>query len=322
LLVCYYLRMGKINNYTIQKLQPYILSNELIQSYLKDLDQNANSDNNTKHKNQTIQENTNLNINPFPHPINNNTFKKHIVNTNSNLNSKINRTNKFDNDKPMWEKKEKEERRSLFWWFYILSHSMDEFNQIRPNQLFTFAQEERYRLIDVLRANKHVLKMHKINKFNEIESNLGCEPDLTLKTFMALCIVHGISIDIVDRKFMYTCECEDNSDEYYNTPTPESITKFKMITRINGGNMYSIKKSVTERERTENINTLLCTSGWEIKLKSIGGYSRSELLDICKRLDIFEFGTSTKTKPELHASIVSCLQPMMQDKPRNKKNNK
>ena len=309
--------MGKINNYTIQKLQPYILSNELIQSYLKDLKdlgQSTDADN-IDHKNQKgkkIEEN----INPFPHPINN-TFKKHISNSNHVSNS-----DRFDKPKLTCEKKEKEERRSLFWWFYILSHSMDEFNQIRHNQLFTFAQEERYRLIDVLRANKHVLKIHKINKFNEIESNLGCEPNLTLKTFMALCVVHGISIDIIDRKFMYTCECEDNSDEYYDTPTPESITKFKMITRINGGNMYSIKNSVTKRERTENLNTLLCTSGWEIKLKSIGGYSRSELLDICKRLDIFEFGTSTKTKPELHASIVACLQPMMQDKPRNKKTNK
>ena len=89
---------------------------------------------------------------------------------------------------------------SLFWCLYILKNGWFDFEV--ENRHFTVEKETKFKYIDCIKTPdiKAKLKMHKLTPFNKLEEDLAYNPQISLKTFAALCMIENINVKIVDEE--------------------------------------------------------------------------------------------------------------------------
>jgi hypothetical protein len=238
-----------------------------------------------------------LNNNVFT-KININKFTKHLELKNKPLindrNKKINQQKTTALNKTNKDFFKPRQKDSLFWCFYILKHGLCKYETDVGNNHFIIEKKEKFKYIELMRSveNKALLKLYKIKSLIELEDDLANKPQISTKTFFALCIIEKINVLLVDKRKAYECMCSDIETvhiihknilpiEYYIelNNTPDNIKYY-------GENYYKMQH-------------------FEGKLKSLSAYKLSELLYISKKLEI-DINTDIKlTKNYIYELIKS-----------------
>jgi hypothetical protein len=101
---------------------------------------------------------------------------------------------------------------SLFWCMYVILNGFNKY-ELLNNQHFIVEQHEKIRAIELLRANKSVLKEHKIKPFSELENNLTND-FLDIKTFFAIAIVSKLNVIYIHNRmyFDFFYDSESNNE--------------------------------------------------------------------------------------------------------------
>jgi hypothetical protein len=165
---------------------------------------------------------------------------------------------------------------SLFWCFYILKNGYSNYEMEINNQYFVVEKSEKFKYIDTLRKNKELIKLHKIRPFSDLEDELANKERISLKTFMALCIVENLNILLIDGRKTFELECADITEQ-----NPVHI-----IHRNSKTNEHSIELNVTDELLKQYRETYYKMESIDAKIKSIGTYKVDELLEMCKKLNI------------------------------------
>ena len=244
-------------------------------------------------------------------------FTKHIIKQSNNNKQSINKTDsikKFENkprvnieNKPsinieksiiketIYKPKQKD---SLFWCFYILKHGYSNYEMEINNQYFVIEKKEKFKYIEMIRNNKDILKLHKIKPFTELEDDLANKEKISVKTFIALCILENINILLVDKRKIFELTCVDITEQ-----TPVHI-----IHRNSQTYEHHIELNVTNNILQNYREKYYKMSSFDTTLKSIGTYKLDELIDLCNKLDINisknETDKKKKTKKEIYELLV------------------
>jgi hypothetical protein len=170
----------------------------------------------------------------------------------------------------MYKPKQKD---SLFWCFYILKHGFFNYEMEINNQYFVIEKNEKFRYINLLRNNKDLLKIHKIKPFTELEDDLAHKDKISIKTFVALCLLENINFLLVNKCKFYEFLCTDNNPIH-------------IIHRNNDSYEHSIELDTSEEIIKKYRDNYFKLSSFDTKLKSISSYKLEELIILCKKLDI------------------------------------
>jgi hypothetical protein len=181
---------------------------------------------------------------------------------------------------------------SLFWCFYILKYGISKYEMEIGNQYFVVEKKEKFDYINILRNNKNILKMHKIKPLSEIEDDLGNKDRITLKTFIALCLMEKINIIVIEKRKIYDFTLSDNPKI--------NIVHHNSISHENYIELSSNDDKVTQyRNEYYKMNTI------DNNLKSITSYKLDELIEICNKLNInIEKSDKKKTKKDIYELII------------------
>jgi hypothetical protein len=188
------------------------------------------------------------------------------------------------------------QRDSLFWCFYILKHGYSNYEMDIYNQYFVIEKKEKFKYIELLRQNKDILKLHKIKPFTELEDDLANKERISVKTFFALCILENINVLLVDKRKIFELTCIDISCE-----NPVNI-----VHRNGKTYEHHIETDITDNI-LNNYRTNYYISSLDGGLKAISSYKLSELVDLCKKLDInitTNEGEKKKTKKDIYELLV------------------
>jgi hypothetical protein len=238
-------------------------------------------------------------------------FTKHIIkqsNNNKQSNNKTDSIKKFENkprvnieNKPrvnietIYKPKQKD---SLFWCFYILKNGYSNYEMEINNQYFVIEKKEKFKYIEMIRNNKDILKLHKIKPFTELEDDLANKEKISVKTFIALCILENINILLVDKRKIFELTCIDITEQ-----TPVHI-----IHRNSQTYEHHIELNVTNNILQNYREKYYKMSSFDTTLKSIGTYKLDELIDLCNKLHINisknETDKKKKTKKEIYELLV------------------
>jgi hypothetical protein len=217
-----------------------------------------------------------------------NYYCKHkLINMNDN-NKIINNIKKkvdINNDNELYKIKYKD---SLFWCFYILKNGYSNYEINVENKQFIIEKEEKYKYVSILRNKKDLLKLHKIKPLTDLEDELANKEMINIKTFIALCLVENINIFIIDNRKCFELIIDDKNN--INIIHKEYNTNKYYIETKNDINKIKFYK-----------NNYLLMDNLDNKLKSINSYRLDELIDMCKRLDIYN---NQKTKKELYEILT------------------
>jgi len=92
------------------------------------------------------------------------------------------------------------EKDALFWCFYIMKYGFEKYEE--PNaRSFIHEKNMKFKCIEELREKKQLLKTHKVKNIKEdIEDELANKEQITMKTFIALCIAENMNILFIHKK--------------------------------------------------------------------------------------------------------------------------
>ena len=287
--------------YTLSIMNQYMITNEFIQSYIDyknkyvhtpQPNRNINNNSNNNEKSKSIITITT----PHPHPKLNNIYQKANISNNPRMNnvSTVPKTSIIQSQKssrppppPLAPQKY-----SLFWCFYLLKKGHFEYNMIGRNNFFTVEQEYRFYLLDQLKQNKHILKNNKLY-LSQIEPNLSKENDISIQTFIALCAVNNINTIIIDGQKMFK--------NIYDVDNPDIC----VLIKHNRG--YTMNFDLSKTKIIDYELTHLVFSGSMAKLKSVSGYTITQLIDMCRCLKISTNDIPKITKQTVYNKIKSTL---------------
>ena len=164
---------------------------------------------------------------------------------------------------------------SLFWCFFILKYGFSKYEMEIGSQYFLIEKTEKFKYIEMLRdkANKDLMKINKIKPMSEIEDDLANKERISVKTFVALCIMEKINVLLVDNRKIY--QSMNNDSPTINVIHRNSKT-FENYIELN------VTNSSIENYKETYYNVV----GFEDGLKSISSYKVDELHELCKKLKI------------------------------------
>ena len=165
---------------------------------------------------------------------------------------------------------------SLFWCFYILKHGLGKYEIEVGNQHFMIEKKEKFKYIELMRSaeNKALLKMYKIKPLIELEDDLANKPQISAKTFFALCIVEKINVLLIDKRKVYECMCNDSETVHIIHKNPTMSIEY-----------YIELNNTTDKIKYYGENYYKMPN-FEGNLKAVSSYKLNDLLYISKKLDI------------------------------------
>ena len=195
---------------------------------------------------------------------------------------------------------------SILWSAYIMLYGIEKYETIE-NQ-YVESNQFKFKLIEVLRQNKPVLKANKI-KLNATEECLVHKPFIALETLHAVAVCKSLSVCIVqDRKYY----------EIANGSSDGDGGAF-IIEKIKGKYVLYIAPN----KLIMDYLTYIRTNYWLMEsisapIRPISAYKLQDLVDISQKLNLpvvnvipGKFGSmgteKRKTKPELYEGIVRCV---------------
>ena len=180
------------------------------------------------------------------------------------------------------------EQNVWLWSFYILQNGLDEYKQLKRD--FSGERTLRFELIHVMEnASKEELKkLSKITKFNKLDciNDIGNSDKMSIKSFIALCMVHKINIVLKNNIFGQLFCFDEANDEYYEINIIDEHFVIKPKTRIECDNKFVMCKNIDK------------------PLSSVSSYRLPELQNIATKLQI---PLLKKTKQILYQEILAMM---------------
>jgi hypothetical protein len=206
-----------------------------------------------------------------PFLIHKNETKTEVIKKNIYKSNKKQKEIHHDENMNIYRPKQKD---SLFWCFYILKHGISNYEINVGNQHFVIEKKEKFKYVELFRNPKHreLLKLHKIKPLSEIEFDLANSDKISVKTFFALCIVENINVLLIDKRKKY--ELCMNDETIY------------VIHRNSESGEHSIEFNATSEKLQEYRNNYYHMETFESKLKCISSYKVSDLMELCRKLNI------------------------------------
>jgi len=189
------------------------------------------------------------------------------------------------------------ENDNLFWCYYIFVNGYTKYEMIDSIN-FINEKNTKMQYIEILRTNKKQLTPFRIRGLKDtVEDDLVNSRKISIKTFIALCIVSNLNVMFIHRRKYYEIKCD-----------PDNANNIFVIHQFDNPTLkYSYEENVSpeniEKYRTELYNSHSINS----PLKAISSYKVPELRDICKKLNIEDDIIKTKTKPQLYQLIIDTL---------------
>lgn len=178
----------------------------------------------------------------------------------------------------------------LFWSFYIMKHGLFTYEMNVLSQSFFTEKQEKFKYIELIRQNKELLKLHKIKNLASLENELANEKTISIKTFIAMCIIENINVYLVNNRKLYINILDET--------LPINII-FKNKNKSN----YCIDFQTTEEKINNYKENYLIMETFEDNLKSINSYKVNDLLIICKKLNLTISSDEKITKKYLYELI-------------------
>lgn len=177
----------------------------------------------------------------------------------------------------------------FFWCFYILHNDFETFQE---KNSFKEEQLEKFRLIEVLKEKKDILKpIYKTNKFkiniSEMINDLGSSIMIDESTFYGLCFLLTKNIALTKNKIMKLIQNDTSSHDYI---TIDLITKTMTLTPM----------------KLEMIqNKYFIVDNLEKPIKSEGTYKVDDLRQMASlfNVDVYDLNGKLKTKKILYQDI-------------------
>jgi hypothetical protein len=197
---------------------------------------------------------------------------------------------------PVHQEKEKEkekntifvpqEKDTLFWIFYVIKNGFADY-EYPGNTLFVKEKEEKFKLIEYLRLNKHLLKTNKIKNVKEdIEDELANKEVIGMKTFIALCIGYKINILFIHKRKCFDLISIEGNPYHIIQHKENHRPKQKFNQKNFNPNYYSYEMDPTQEMITNYKDNYF---KWDIidkPIKGLSAYKVDELLEICKKLEL------------------------------------
>jgi hypothetical protein len=184
---------------------------------------------------------------------------------------------------------------NLFWCFYVIKMGIEKYDMI-GNQHFVIEKEMKFKYIELLRSKKDLLKINKIKPLYELEDDLANKPQISLKTFVALCIIENINICIINKKKIFEFIYNDENLIFIIKRAEDSL---KFILELN-----NIK--ITDEKIKEYRNNYYQLNNIDSSIKSMASYKLDELNIIANKLgiNIISENNKKKTKKEIYETIL------------------
>ncbi len=247
-------------NHVINDLQDYMLYGKLLVQTLK-----TRSKMNAKHKIMTVNENS----------------------------------TEQEKEKEKLMKKEKErffypsQKDQLYWCFFIMKNG---FTAYEYPDVSTFVNEktEKIKCVTMLRENKQQLKGKKIKNIKEhVENELVNCSTITMKTFIALCIVANINVLYIQKRKCFEMIFDEDS--------PIHVVHDML------NDKYCYEPDASKEQIEHYRKTMFKWESIEKPLKAVGSYTSDELVELSKQLGLETMKSGEnkkKTKNELYEQIV------------------
>ena len=142
------------------------------------------------------------------------------------------------------------------------------------NQHFVIEKREKINYVQLLRKQQQrdMLKLHKIKPISEVEFDLTNNEKISVKTFFALCVIENINVLLIDRRKKY--ELQMNDGPVY-------------IIHRNGESLeHHIEFNATPEKLQDYRDNYYNMETFESKLKCISSYKVSDLMELCRKLNI------------------------------------
>ena len=218
-----------------------------------------------------------------------------------NTKHKIMTTNEdiFEKEKEKLMKKEKErffypsQKDQLYWCFFIIKNGFTAYEYPDVSS-FVNEKTEKIKCVTMLRDNKQQLKGKKIKNIKEdVENELVNCSTISMKTFIALCVVANINVLYIQKRKCFEMIFDEDSPIHV------------VHDMLNGKYCYEPDAS---KEQIEHYRKKMFK--WESidkPLKAVGSYTSDELIELSKQLGLETMKSGEnkkKTKNELYEQIV------------------
>jgi len=181
---------------------------------------------------------------------------------------------------------EPREKDSLFWCFYIMKRGQTAYDML-DHRNFVAEKKLKIEYVEKIRTDKEQIKLHKFTTLTHLESNLANDDRIDLPTFLSLCVIENLNVNVVKKRTYFELLMNDGM---------ESHTIYCLDNRKHG---YT--------ETIPNKQMLLKIDNVAKPLKAIASYKVQDLLDFCEKLNLETVNpdtNKTKTKNDLYESIV------------------
>ena len=177
---------------------------------------------------------------------------------------------------------------SLFWCLYILKYGFFKYEVDTIHNGFYIEKQEKLKYIEVIQKSKDILKNNKIKPVSEIVDNLANDKYISIKTFIALCIIENKQILLVDGRKIYTNNDKNDNDKNDNDKNDNDKNdndKVHIVHR-NSKTLEHYIELESDVKITDYLDSYYVMDSFTAKLKSISAYTIPELSVIANKLDI------------------------------------
>ena len=218
------------------------------------------------------------------------------INQNKDSKEKTIKSSSYTENKQIQEIFIPVEQDSLFWCYFIIKNGDIKYETIY-NKNDLVAKQMKIDLVNVVRKNKDIVKMYKLDTITSIESNLANDTFLNSKTFLTLCAIENINVIYISKKTYFELMMNDTDVVYIVYEKPSKNKYF---------NKYGFE--LGNNETIENIRTTLYkVDKIDKPIRSLSYYKVEELVNICFKLAIETTNLNTgktKSKKDLYEAII------------------
>lgn len=186
---------------------------------------------------------------------------------------------------------------SLFWCYYIIKNGDIQYEMLQNRNILT-SKKLKIELVSNIRNNKQIIKTHKFDTISSIENNLANDNNISVQTFMTLCLIDNINIIFVRKKTYFELLINDTCPTYIIREIDNSKLKYS---KQYGYEISTDKLLSYIRDNLYRIESL------DKPIKSVSSYKLSELQNIANKLAIDIVNKNNgkhKTKTELYELII------------------
>jgi hypothetical protein len=205
----------------------------------------------------------------------------------------------LEKEKEKLMKKEKErffypsQKDQLYWCFFIMKNGFTAYEYPDVSS-FVNEKTEKIKCVTMLRENKQQLKGKKIKNIKEhVENELVNCSTITMKTFIALCIVANINVLYIQKRKCFEMIFDEESPIH--------------VVHDMSNDKYCYEPDASKEQIEHYRKTMFKWESIEKPLKAVGSYTSDELVELSKQLGLETMKSGEnkkKTKNELYEQIV------------------